>query len=188
MRPICWYVGLTLLLLVSPGFAQEGQCPQYSDEPALLRFLQDHRSKSVEADPTCVRRAFAALSHDKSYIKALVELLDFERDYSHDEKLLSRSSQYPAIGALANSDAVPFLIKAIEENDNEVARINAAEALDLVYGECIQTAISLLEKEAIKPETYSEQQYRLRQAEKYIKERLGPRPCRKRTQAKKGEE
>jgi len=183
-----WYGVVTLLLLVSAASAQERPCPGYSNKPALLEFLRGHRSNSIEADPTCVRRAFAALSHDTSYVKALVELLDFERDYSRDEKLLSRSSQYPAIGALANSEAVPLLIKAIEENDNEVARTNAADAVSLVYGNCIQTAVSLMEKEAIKPQTYSREQYRLRQAERYVREHAGSQACEKETQVKKYED
>lgn len=122
MRLNCWYVGAGLALLVSPVSAQEQPCPEYSNQPALLRFLQDHRSNSVEADPMCVLRAFGALSHDKAYMKALVELLDFERDYSHDEKLIFRGNQYPAVGALGDPTAIPYLIKAIEENDNEVVQ------------------------------------------------------------------
>ncbi len=38
---------------------------------------------------------------------------------------MTRSNQYPAINALAHPYAVPFLIKAIKESDNELVRVNA---------------------------------------------------------------
>jgi hypothetical protein len=173
----CLYVATIICFLASSGFGQEQPCPEYSDKAALLQFLQDHRSNGVEADPECVDRAFAALSHDKSYTEALVQLLDFERNDKNDNSLRARSSRYPAIDALARSYAVSYLVRAIKENENEVIRMNAAEAIDLVYRTCVRTAISMLESKAKKPETVAEQQVRLRDAEKYISEHLGPRPC-----------
>jgi hypothetical protein len=159
------------------GFGQEQPCPEYSDKAALLQFLQDHRSNGVEANPECVNRAFAALSHDQSYTESLVQLLDFERNDKNDSSLRARSSRYPAIDALARPYVVSYLIRAIKENENEVIRINAAEAIGLIYRTCVRTAISVLESEAKKPETAVEQQVQLRDAEKYVNEHLGPRPC-----------
>jgi hypothetical protein len=173
-----WPLGVLIVVLWTYlGFGQEKSCPAHYDLEGLLQFLREHRSNSLDADPQCVRRAFAELGDDKKYTEALIDLLDFERNTKGDEKLITRGSQYPAINALAHPFAVPYLIKVIKENDNEVVRLNASEALEMTYSLCITTAISILEKEASKPEATADQQVRLRNAEKYINERFGPRPC-----------
>ena len=160
----------------APSIAQT--CPSWSDKQALLQFLEAHRSNSLEADPRCVNRAFATLSRDKSYTKDLVQLLDFERSTKEDDALLARSSQYPAISALARNDAVPYLVAAIKTSDRELVRTNAAEALDLLYRACVKNAVKMLENEAEQSGLTAEQQDRLRTAGQYINKHLGPRPCR----------
>jgi hypothetical protein len=157
------YLRFSLFILLSacPVLAQE--CPAASEKQALLRYLQHHKSNSTEADPVCVNRAFANLSQDKAFTENLIQLLDFERSTKNDD-LTARSGQYPAISALAHPEFVPLLVKAITESDSELGRTNAAEALDLVYRSCIQTAVALLEREASKPNTTSSQQDRLRAA------------------------
>jgi hypothetical protein len=175
MRLAFLSIGLLVLFIARPLSAQE--CPAWSEREALLKFLLEHRSNGTDADPNCVSRAFRSLSYDNSYSGALVKLLDFERSTKNDEKLFARSSQYPAIGALAHLQAVPQLVKVIEESDSELVRMNAAYALDLVYYSCVQTAVALLEKEATNPTATSVQQDRLRAAGKYISEHFGPRPC-----------
>ena len=173
-----WCIAV-VLLLGSQGFGQEQWCPNYSDKAGLLQFLLDHRSNSLEADPQCVERAFASLSHDKKYIDDLIGLLDFERNFKNDEKLISRSNEYPAIGALGHPEAVPRLVKAIEKDESQVARINAAEAISLALPDevCTRGMIALLEREAASPEVSAEEQTRLKEAEKYAFDHLLPRPC-----------
>lgn len=175
MKRIYLYLTLLSMFLAWPAVAQE--CPPSGQKDALLQFLLDHKSNSTDADPACVNRAFASLSRDKSYTEALVNLLDFERSTKKDDSLISRSSQYPAIAALARLGAIPQLVKVIEESDSEVVRTNAAHALDLIYRACFKEAITLLEREATNPSTNSVQQERLRAAEKYITEHFGSRTC-----------
>lgn len=176
MKPIFLYFVFVCLGCALPSIAQT--CRSWSEKQALLQFLENHKSNSLEADPRCVNRAFATLSRDQSYTKNLVQLLDFERSTKEDGALLARSSQYPAISALARNDAVPYLVAAIKNSDRELVRTNAAEALDLLYRICVQTAANMPEAEAAKSGVTAEQQDRLRTAGKYINEHLGPRPCR----------
>jgi len=175
MKSMVSCVVLICLSWALPSIAQT--CPSWNEKQALLQFLEEHKSESLQADPMCVGRAFASLSHDKVYTQSLVHLLDFERSTKHDEKLFARSSQYPAIGALARNDAVPYLVAAIKNSDSELVRTNAAETLDLLYRTCVQAAANILETEAEKSGVNAEQQNRLRTAGKYINEHLGPRPC-----------
>lgn len=63
-------------------------------------------------------------------------------------------------------------MKAIKEASSEVVRTNAASALEGMYRTCEKQLVDKLESEAAKPETLPEQQERLREAEKYIEERL----------------
>jgi hypothetical protein len=165
----CLYGVLLLIVVGSTGmFAQD--CPKWGNKAAALKFLQENRPHSTAADPACVNRAFSTLSHDKSYADALVALLDFERSIENDDSLKTRSSQYPAIGALMDIGvpAVPLLIKAIKENDNELVRTNAAHALGAIHRPCVRSLLAKLEAEASKPETTGEQQGRLRAAKDYI--------------------
>ena len=175
MRFSCLHIAALFLLSACAVNAQD--CPKASEKGALLQFLLDHRGNSLDADPGCVDRAFASLSLDKVYIDALVKLLDFERSIKSDTSLIGRTSQYPAIGALARLKAVPQLIAVIKESDSELVRTNAAHALDLIHSSCIQVAVDMLDKEAANPNTPSYQQERLREAKKYISEHVGPRPC-----------
>lgn len=63
-------------------------------------------------------------------------------------------------------------MKAIKEASSEVVRTNAASALEGMYRTCEKQLVDKLESEAAKPETLPEQQERLREAEKYIEERV----------------
>jgi hypothetical protein len=165
------------------GNVIEGQkCP--TDARGSYQFLLGHRSDSLEVDPECVNRTFAHIGvpamyrHNRFYSKALVDLLDFERDYRNDEKLITRSNQYPAIDALDFPAAVPYLIQAIKQNDNELVRTNAAEAIHLIYQSCVPAGATRLQKEADKPGATSEQKDRLQAAAEYVKNLYsGPRPC-----------
>ena len=161
-----------------PSFAQT--CPSWSEKPALLRFLHDNKSHSLAADPACVDRAFATLSHDNSYNQALIGLLDFERSTKQDDRLLGPSSQYPAIGALAKSSAVPYLIAAVKNNDSELIQKNAAEALTLLYRGCPQVVTEMLEAEAEKSDVNGDQQGHLRTAAEYIAAKYSEFPCKSR--------
>jgi hypothetical protein len=174
MRLVYLHILLSLLL-GWPVLAQD--CPPYRDKEALLRFLIEHHSHSTIADPACVDRAFASLSDDKSFTEFLVKLLDFEHSIKNDGNLMGRTSQYPAIGALARLKAVPELIGVIKESDSELVRTNAAHALDLIHTTCVQIAVEILETEAANPNTTINQRERLQAAEKYINEHVGPRPC-----------
>lgn len=152
----------------------EGQkCPSYSEEEALFQFLVDHRSHSLDADPECVQRAFAWLSHDRAYTKKLVQLLDFERNDEHDDRLRSLSSRYPATGVLAFPSAVPYLVEAIKQSESELIRTNAAAAIHLIYQSCVQAAVTRMKNEEDKPGVTSEQKERLQTAAKYVSELYG---------------
>jgi hypothetical protein len=96
------------------------------------------------------------------------------------KKLMARSSQYPAVGALAKSSAVPYLITAIKDNESELARTNAVEALELLYSACPQVVTEMLETEAEKSGVDGEQQDHLRTAAEYINEHYGEWPCKSR--------
>jgi HEAT repeat protein len=168
-------IELTLLFLACQAFSEN--CPPFGEKGALLQFLLDHKSNSLDTDPACVSRAFASLSHGKSYARDLVALLDFERSTQNDDHLLTRDSHYPAISALGNPDAVPYLIEAIKESESELVRTNAAEALDLAYSTCADAVVLILEDEAVKPEATVQEQDWLRAAGKYIRENHGGRPC-----------
>ena len=177
MKSICLTGGLLLIALAAcPLFAEE--CPAWGENKALLQFLRDHKSNGKAADPACISRAFSSLGHDKTYLKALVELLDFERNNEDDDSLRFPSSRYPAIGALDSYDAVPYLLKAIKDSDSELVRQNAFYALDLVYKDCPLTLVTVLRNEAAKPENTVDQKARLQAAATFADEHRGTRPCR----------
>ncbi len=170
---------LLMLILTSDALRLAGaqECPDRNSKEDQLRFLTEHHSNSLEADPTCVSIAFAELSHDDSFIPQLILLLNFERSTKWDSNLKSRESSYPAIGALRKKKAISYLISAIEEVDDEVVRVNAAEALDRIYDPCIQPALDLLRKEAQKDDLPSEKKLRLLAAAHHIENRLASRRC-----------
>jgi hypothetical protein len=167
------------------GNVIEGQkCP--TDVKGLHQFLLDHRSNSLEADPQCVDGAFGAMSfssrflHDRFYTKALVQLLDFERNVEQDFKMGSVMSQYPATEYLDRSAYLPDLIDAIKQSDSELVRTNAAHAIFWIYRECTPAAVTKVNQEAEKPETTPEQTTRLQIAAEYsgIYRKLLPRRAR----------
>jgi hypothetical protein len=134
---IKWFaISLLFVLTVAKGIAQA--CPSWGDKAGALKFLQDNKPHGTNADPTCVNRAFATLSHEKSAAKDLVGLLDFERSMQNDN-FRTTSGRYPAITALQmiGEPAVPYLIKAIKESASEVVRNNAAHALSQIYRPCV---------------------------------------------------
>jgi hypothetical protein len=169
------YVGLAVLSLACQVFSEE--CQAWSEKKELLQYLLDNKSNSLQASPACIDRAFGNLAGDKKYIGALVALLDFERSTQNDDHLIGRSSHYPAIGALDNFNAVPYLMDAIKEDESELVRTNAAEALDLVYTTCADAIVHMLGLEAMKPKVTVQERDRLRAAGKYIQENHAGRPC-----------
>jgi len=162
------------------GQIVEGQrCPLYSDKKASFEFLLDHRSNSLEADPQCVMQALASLRKDRLYTKALVQLLDFERNDKNDDRLRGLGSRYPATDALDFPGAVPYLVGAIKESESELVRTNAAATIQLIYTSCVQAAATMLNHEAEKPGTTAEQKDRLQTAAQYVRDLYGgPGPCR----------
>jgi hypothetical protein len=154
------------------GSVIEGEkCP--SDVKGLHQFLLDHRSNSLEADPTCVDGAFGKMAtearyrHSRFYTRAMVNLLDFERQdenpwFSH------HFVRYPATEVLHFPAAVPYLVDAIKQSDSELVRTNAADAIFWIYRECTPAAVTKMNQEAEKPETTPEQTTRLQIAAEYI--------------------
>jgi hypothetical protein len=173
VRTKCVCAAFLFLLFVGTGLAQD--CPPWGDTTAALKFLAAQKLHGTEVDPACVDRAFATLSHDKSAAEALIGLLDFERSVERDS-FKTRGGQYPAIGALMTigSPAIPFLIKAIKDNDSELVRNNAAEALAGIHRPCLRGAIENIEVSARKPGTTAEQRTRLRAAEDYLRKTFSP--------------
>lgn len=157
------------MLTLAAGNARSQDCPKWGDRTAALAFLHHNQSNGTAADPACVQRAFATLSHSAANAKALVALLDFERSVEHDS-FKTRAGRYPAIGALVSigKPAAPFLIKAIKDDQTEIVRTNAAEALGDIYAPCGRGAISQLEIELAKPDTTPRQQETLREAKRRI--------------------
>lgn len=165
---------LSFVLIPSVGSTQD--CPQWGDKAGALKFLEENKAHGTAADPVCVSRSFATLSHDKKSAEVLVWLLDFERSVEQ-ESFKTIGAKYPAIGALAmiGTPAVPYLIKAIKESDVELIRTNAARSLGVIYRPCVKGVLAKLEAEAEKNETTPEQQTRLRTAKEYLA--AGPSPC-----------
>jgi hypothetical protein len=159
------------------------RCP--ADLRSLYQFLLDHRSNSLEADLNCVDSAFvimkfaARFRHSRYYTKALVDLLDFERQ-DEDPGFSHHFVKYPATECLHFPGAVPYLIDAIKQNDSEVVRTNAADVLRSIYRECPSAAVSRLNVEGDKPQTAPEQRTRLQMAAEYVNNYFsgGPGPCR----------
>jgi hypothetical protein len=166
------------------GNVIEGQkCP--TDANGLYQFLLDHRSNSLAADPRCVDGAFSAMSsrarfqRSRFYTKALIDLLDFERNIEQDFKMGSIMSQYPATEYLDRPAYLPDLVNAIKQSDSESVRTNAAYTIRQIYRTCVQAAVARLKKEAEKPGTTLEEKERVQAAEAYINELYGGLgPCR----------
>ena len=165
------------------GNVIEGQkCP--TDVKGLHQFLLDHRSNSLDADPKCVDGAFSAMGsrarfqHDRYYIKALIELLDFER-IDEDPGFSHHLVLYPAAATLILPAAVPSLVSAIKESDSELVRTNAAYTMFWIYRECTPAAVTKLKQEGDKAETTPEQRTRLQVASEYVENYFpdGPGPC-----------
>ncbi len=154
------------------GSVIEGEkCP--SDVKGLHQFLLDHRSKSLEADPTCVDYAFGKMAtearyrHSRFYTRAMVNLLDFERQ-DENASFSHHFVRYPATEVLHFPAAVPYLVDAIKHSDSELVRTNAADAIFWIYRECTPAAVTKMNQEAEKPETTHEQATRLQIAAEYI--------------------
>jgi hypothetical protein len=165
------FIGLFVTLLAGALFAQD--CPAVGDKAALIRFLQENKAHGTEADPNCVSRAFAELSYDKSNVKLLIGLLDFERSTKDEISVTTPGTRYPAIGELASigQPAVPHLIKAIKNSDSELVRHNATWALDeILRSKCLRDVIKLLTNEGNKPGTTAEQLDHLRGAEEIFRQ------------------
>lgn len=149
-----------------------------SDADGSYQFLLDHRSNSLEADRECVVRAFSLMSsaarfqHDHRFMKALVDLLDFEKR-GRDYDPLTDGSRYPATDALPFPAAIPYLVDAIKQSDSELIRTNAAATIQLIYRTCVQAAVARLKKEAEKSGTTAEGKQRLQEAQTYVKELYG---------------
>ena len=167
MKPSTLYIALIVILATAVARSQD--CPKWGDNARAVKFLQDNKPNSTAADPACVKRAFAALSHDHSNTAALIGLLDFERSIEHDD-FKTIGGRYPAIGALMTigKPVVPFLIKAIKENESELVRTNAAHTVGAIYAPCGRGGTTQLESELSKSVVTSEQQARLRAAKDYI--------------------
>jgi len=162
-----FYVPIMALFMAGVVFGQD--CPKWGDKVGALQFLQQNKTHGTDADPTCVDRAFATLSHAKASVEVFVGLLDFERSTKRDD-FKTYDGRYPAIDGLVGigTPAVPYLINAISENDSELVRTNAAHALGSIHGECVDVAITMLENEA-KTKGTGDQPARLRAAEEYIR-------------------
>jgi len=172
------FLCLTFFVLTVAGPAFADGCATYSDNELLMQYLLDNKAHSLEADSGCVGRAFAQLSHEKGYIERLVSLLDFERSTENDDHLRTRASRYPAIAALGRSDAVPYLLKAIKENNSELVRINALYALGLAYDSCSQSAAAVLRTKAAQSTNSAEERARLRRAARWMEKSYEwRRPC-----------
>jgi len=173
------YFFITLVCLLISAAAMAQDCPQWGDRTGAVKFLEENKPNGTAADPECVDRAFSTLAKDKSSVEVLIGLLDFERSMEKDHSLKGVSSKYPAVGALVSigRPAVPRLLKAIKEASSEIVRTNAATALEGMYRICEKQLIDKLESEGAKPETLSEQQERLREAEKYIEQRHVASSC-----------
>ncbi|HET6844380.1 MAG TPA: hypothetical protein VFK06_22260 [Candidatus Angelobacter sp.] len=132
---------------------------------AALQFLYDMKRNKLPPDTKRVKDAFRAVSHDSSYARDLIGLLDLESG-----ELGERIDQYPAIGALSVIDtpAVSYLVNIIRENEDELIRTNAAHALALIRYHCRQDIAVLLETEASRQDISGEQQTRLRVAKAYV--------------------
>jgi hypothetical protein len=159
------------------GNVIEGEkCP--NDADGSYQFLVDHRSNSLEADRECVVHAFARMhsaakfQNDHRFIKALVDLLDFEKR-GRDYDPWTDGSQYPATDVLPFPAAIPYPLDAIKQSDNELVRTNAAATIRLIYRTCVQAAVARLKKEAEKSGTTAEGKERLQEAETYVKELYG---------------
>lgn len=167
----------------------EGQkCP--ADAKTAYRFLLDHRSDSLKVDPQCVDQTFAIFNMRARfsrkrdfYIKALVDLLDFER-VDEDPDFNHHFTQYPATEALHFPVSIPYLVDAIKQTDNELVRKNAVDALLGIRGsgQCKSAIVTRLSKEAEKPETTPQQKTHLQMAANYAADYTralygGPAPC-----------
>jgi hypothetical protein len=158
-----------MIVILATAMARSEDCPKWGDNDAAVKFLQDNKPNSTAVDPACVNRAFATLSHDHSNTGALIGLLDFERSIEHDD-FKTNGGKYPAIGALMTigKSTVPFLIKAIKEDESALVRTNAADTLGAIYAPCGRGGTAQLEAELSRPAVTSEQQARLRAAKDYI--------------------
>jgi hypothetical protein len=94
MKFNCLVTGLFVVLLANAVFAQG--CPPRGDKDAALQFLQANKSHGPDIDPVCVDQAFGTLNYDKSFIKPLIQLLDFERSIEHHISTIMPGTQYPA--------------------------------------------------------------------------------------------
>jgi hypothetical protein len=167
VRINCFFVPIMASVMTGLVFGQE--CPKWGDKVGALQFLQQNKTHGTDADPTCVDRAFATLSHANTSVEVFVGLLDFERSTKRDD-FKTYDGRYPAIDALVGigTPVVPYLINAISESDSELVRTNAAHALGSIHGQCVDVAITMLENEA-KIKTSGDQQARLRAAQEYVR-------------------
>jgi hypothetical protein len=155
-----------------------------SDAEGSYQFLLDHRSNSLEADRECVVYAFSLMrsavksQNNNRFIKAMVDLLDFEKR-GRDYDPLTDGSAYPATDVLNFPAALPYLVDAIKQSDSELVRTNAAETIFRIYRGCTSAAVSKMKHEAEKPGATSEQRTRLQIAAEYKGDYLpaGPRVC-----------
>ena len=110
------------------------------------------------------------LIRNKTYIKFLVGMLDFER-WTPGLTMEAGEHKYPAMGVLvylqkSGKNVAPYLIKGIKESDSEVLRTNAAETLYHSISAC--AALSLLSREDEREDVPYEQKLRLEAAAKDI--------------------
>jgi hypothetical protein len=182
MRSNVLYVAVTMLGLACATMSQD--CPKVKDERLAVQYLLDKKASNTEADRYCVNNAFAILVHatefrNKTYIKFLVGMLDFER-WTPGLTMEAGEHKYPAMGVLeylqkSGKNVAPYLIKGIKESDSEVLRTNAAETLYHSISAC--AALSLLSREDEREDVPYEQKLRLEAATKHINDWSANDPC-----------
>jgi hypothetical protein len=182
MRFKCIGCAGTILLLACAGFSQG--CPKVKDEKAAVQFLLDNKASNTEADRYCVDNAFAILGHatafrNKTYIKFLVGMLDFER-WTPGLTNEAGEQKYPAMDVLvylqkSGKNVAPYLIKGVKQSDSEVLRANAALTLNNTIGGC--AGLRLLSREDEREDVPYEQKLRLEAAAKHINDWISNQPC-----------